>query len=130
MIIAVKSVFTLATLCFAAGAWQARRNNALHRRLMLLGLLFTLGIAVTLVLGVHVMGSTYGPAGWLVQMAGGPAGAKGWLLAHRALATLTFVLLCVQVEAGWRRRPRHRRLAPVVLVLWGFTYLSGLTFFV
>ncbi|MEE8397220.1 MAG: DUF420 domain-containing protein [bacterium] len=130
MILTVKLVFTAATLAFMVGFSLRRSNNALHRRLMLLGALLTAGIAVVLVAGVYIFGETYGPAGWLVEAAGSEARARGVLVAHRLLATVTLVCLLTQVVAGLRRSPLHKRLYKAVIPLWFLTYGSGLVVFV
>jgi len=130
LIVTVKMVFTLATMLFAWGYMVSRRNNALHRRLMVLGFVATLSIAVVLVVGVHLLGQGYAPAQWLLGAAGGPGGARMVLLAHRGVATLTLVLLIAQMVAGARRLPLHRRLHRWVVPFWLVTYLSGLVLFV
>ena len=130
MIVAVKLVFTAATLAYLVGFLNRTRNNPFHQKMMLLGFVLTLGIAVVLIVGVHVFGSTYAPAQWLVGLAGGDAGAKGVLIAHRALSTLTLVVLIMQIVTGWRRHPWHHRLYRAVVPLWCASYLTGLVIFV
>lgn len=129
MIPIVKAVMSAATLCFALGYTQRFRNNALHRRLMALGFLLTLSIALVLVAGVHLFGATYGPAPWLSALLGGEGPARAVLTAHRALATVTLLALLAQVISGWRRHPLHRRLHRWVVPLWLITYASGMTIF-
>lgn len=130
MILAVKLVFTAATLAYAAGYWFRVRNNPLHQKLMLTGFLFTLGIAVVLIVGVHGFGGTYGPAPWLVRTVGGESAAHGVLIAHRALATVTLLCLITQIVTGLRRHPLHPRLARATLPLWLLAYVTGLVIFV
>lgn len=130
MILAVKIVFTLATLTYLAGLRVRHSNNALHRKLMALGFLLTLGIAVILVVGVHGFGGTYGPAPWLVSLTGSERGAHIVLLVHRGFATLTLVLLITQIVTGIRRRPLHGRLAPWTVTCWMVSFVSGLLIFV
>ena len=130
MIIAVKLVFSAATLVYLLGLYFRRRNNALHRKLMGLGFILTLGIAIVLVVGVYGFGGTYAPAEWLVRAAGGQTGARAVLLTHRGFATLTLALLIVQIVAGMRRHPLHLRLYKAVIPTWLITYISGLIIFV
>ena len=130
MIIAVKLVFTAATLCYLAGFQMRIRNNDLHRKLMALGFVLTLGIAVVLLAGVYGFNATYAPAGWLIDAVGGEAGARIVLLIHRGVATLTLIVLIVQIVAGVRRLPLHKRLYKAVIPLWLITYVSGLTIFI
>ena len=129
MIVAVKLVFTLATLLYVIGFAMRIRNNALHRKLMATGFVLTAAIAVVLVIGVNVFGATYGPADWLLTAAGGETGARGVLIAHRIVATVTFLCLLAQVITGWRRHPLHHRLYKAVVPLWLITYVSGMTIF-
>lgn len=128
LILLVQIVMTAATLCYAAGLAVRHSNNPLHRALMLTGFGFTLGIAVVLVVGVHVFGATYGPAEWLVGM-GNHGFAYGVLIAHRLLATVTFLLLVAQVITGIRRQPAHHWLFKPVIPLWLLTYVSGMVIF-
>ena len=130
MIILVKLVFAAATLAYLLGYLNRVRNNALHRRLMVLGFLLTLGIAVTLLAGVYGFHSTYGPAAWLVELAGGLKPAQRVLLAHRALASVTLLLLIAQIVTGMTRHPLHRRLVHIVVPLWLVSFSSGLVLFV
>jgi uncharacterized membrane protein YozB (DUF420 family) len=106
------------------------RNNPLHQKLMLLGFVLTLGIAVVLVVGVYGFDATYGPAAWLVSATGSEAGARIVLITHRAVATITLVVLILQIITGLRRHPLHHRLFKAVVPLWLLTYVSGLTIFV
>jgi uncharacterized membrane protein YozB (DUF420 family) len=129
MIFAVKVAMTLATLCYAIGYAARRRDNRFHRRIMLVGFALTLSIAVILVAGVHGFGAAYRPAYWLVRGMGGPERAQWVLIAHRAVAAVTFVALGAQVFFGLRRDPRHLRLYPYVIALWLVTYLSGMFVF-
>ncbi len=130
MFIALIQIFmSAATASFAAGYHFRHRNNALHRKLMLLGLLLTVGIAVVLVVGVHVFDATYGPAPWLVDLAGGEEGARVVLVLHRIFASVTLVLLLVQVVTGIRRLPLHRRLYKVVVPAWLVSYATGMVIF-
>lgn len=130
MILAVKIVFTLATLAYVAGLRVRHSNTALHRKLMALGFLLTLGIAVILVVGVHGFGGTYGAAPWLVALTGSERGAHMVLLVHRAFATVTLVLLITQIITGIRRHPLHGRLAPWTFGCWMVSFVSGLVVFV
>ena len=130
MILTVKIVFTLATLAYLAGLRVRHSNNTLHRKLMALGFLLTLGIAVILVVGVHGFGSTYAPAPWLVSLTGSEHRAHIVLLVHRGFATLTLVLLITQIVSGIRRRPLHGRLAPWTVCCWMVSFVSGLFVFV
>ena len=130
MILAVKLIFTLSTLLFMAGYAMRRRNNDLHRHLMAWGFAAAVSIAVVLVVGVYFFGGTYAPAEWLVELTGGDAGARAVLLAHRGVATLTFLLLLTQVILGLRRHPLHRKLHRAVIPLWFVSYGSGLIVFV
>ena len=129
MIALVQVVMSAATLAFALGYWLRHRDNLWHRRLMALGFLLTISIAVVLVAGVHVYGATYGPAGWLIGLLGGEGPARLVLIAHRGLATLTFLFLAAQVYTGWRRHPLHHRLHRAVVPLWLASYVSGLFIF-
>ena len=129
MILLVQAVMTAATICFVAGYTQRHRNNPLHRRLMALGFLLTVLIAVVLVAGVHLFGAGYGPADWLVAATGGEEPARAVLIAHRALATLTFLALLAQVITGWRRHPLHHRLWRLAIPLWLLSYVSGMAIF-
>jgi uncharacterized membrane protein YozB (DUF420 family) len=130
MIIAVKLVFAAATLAYLVGFVNRTRNNALHRRMMVLGFLLTLGIAGVLLVGVYGFHASYGPAGWLLALTGGARPAQWVLLAHRAVATLTLLVLITQILAGVRRHPLHRRLYRAVVPLWVVTLVSGLVLFV
>jgi len=130
MILTVKWVFTAATLFFAFGYHQRRRNNARHRMWMLLGFLSTLLIAVVLVAGVHLFGETYSAAPWLVSAAGSPAGAKTVIIVHRIFSTLAMVGVIVQVVSGMRRLPLHKRFHRWVIPMWLVSYFSGLVVFV
>jgi uncharacterized membrane protein YozB (DUF420 family) len=95
---------------------------------MAAGFFLTVAVALVLVAGVRAFGATYGPADWLVAALGNP-GARGVLLLHRALATLTFLVLLAQVISGWRRHRLHRRLARLLVPLWLLSYGSGLVIF-
>lgn len=130
MIIAVKVVFSAATLVYLLGLYFRHRNYALHQKLMGLGFILTLGIAIVLVVGVYGFGATYAPAEWLVRAAGGEAGGRAVLLTHRGFATVSLLLLIAQVVAGLRRHPLHRRLYKAVIPAWLITYISGLVIFV
>ncbi len=130
MILAVKLVFSIATLFFIIGYAMRWRNNARHQKLMLLGFGFTLAIAVVLLTGVYAFGASYGPANWLLELTGSVSGAKAVLLAHRGLATVTLVILIAQLVSGIRRHPLHHRLFKTVIPLWIVTYVSGLVIFV
>ena len=130
MILAVKLVFSAATLAYALGYFNRIRNNDLHRRLMALGFVLTLSIAVTLMVGVYGFHSTYGPAEWLVDLAGGAGAARKVLLAHRAVASLTLAILIAQIALGVWRHPLHRRLFRVVAPLWLISFVTGLVIFV
>lgn len=130
MIVIVKLVFAAATMAYFLGYFSRFRNNALHRRLMVLGFLLTLGIAVTLLAGVYGFHGSYGPAQWLVQLSGGPQPAHWVLLAHRAVASVTLLLLIAQITTGIRRHPLHRRLVRVVAPLWLVSFCTGLVIFV
>lgn len=129
MIVAIKLVMSAATLIYAVGLVYRHRDNARHRRLMALGFAVTLTIAVALVVGVHVFGSTYGAAVWLVQAAG-RAGAETVLLVHRGVATVTLLALVAQVVTGALRHPAHGALARVTVPLWLLSYVSGMFIFV
>lgn len=129
MILAVKVVMTLATLCFAIGYAARQRDNRLHRRMMLAGFVLTLSIAVILVVGVHGFGAAYRPAYWLARAAGGPERAQWVLIMHRLLASVALVALVAQVVSGLRRDPLHRRLYPYTIGLWLVTYVSGMYLF-
>lgn len=129
MIIAVKLMFTLATLFYLWGFIMRHRNNGLHRKLMVLGLLSTLGIAVVLVVGVHGFSAGYGPSSWLGDVFGGEIGARRVLLAHRGFSTLTLILIVSQVVTGLWRHPWHGGLGKVVFPMWWISYLSGMAFF-
>ncbi len=129
IILLVQLVMTAATLCYAVGYAMRRRNNALHRRLMLSGFVLTFSIALVLVAGVHLFGASYGPASWLVSLTGGADKARAVLIAHRVFATVTFVLLAAQVYTGIRRLPLHRRLQRAVIPTWLISYISGLFIF-
>lgn len=130
MIVAVKLVFTAATLCYFIGFLMRIRNNDLHRKLMALGFVLTLFIAVVLLVGVYGFSATYAPAGWLIDVAGGEAGGRTVLLVHRGVASLTFVVLIVQIASGMLRLPLHKRLYTTVISLWLISYVSGLVVFV
>lgn len=130
MIVAVKLVFSAATLAYALGLMLRHSNNRLHQMMMGLGFLLTLGIAVVLVVGVYGFGSTYAPAQWLIGLAGGEGGARIVLLIHRGFATVSLLLLIAQIVAGLRRHPLHKRLYKVVIPAWIISYISGLFFFV
>lgn len=129
MIVLVQAVMTAATLCFAFGYAQRIRNNALHRRWMATGIVLTAGIAVVLVIGVHVFGATYGPSPWLVDLLGSEGAAWRVLRAHRVLASVTFLVLAAQGVTGWRRHPLHRRLWRLAVPLWIASYGSGMIIF-
>ena len=129
MILAVKLAMTLATLCFAIGYAARRRDNRLHRRVMLLGFAVTLAAAAILVAGVQGFGATYRPVYWLVRGTGGPEHARWVLMAHRAVAALTFAAIGTQVYSGIRRHPLHVRLYPYTIGLWLVTYVSGMLIF-
>ena len=129
MIFAVKVVMSVATLLYAIGYTLRRRNNLWHRRVMLLGFLATLAIAVVLVVGVQVYGSGYHPAFWLVDALGTERRAAIVLLVHRGVATVTLLLLIAQVVSGWRRLPLHRRLYPFTIGFWLIAFVSGMFIF-
>ena len=129
LILSVQIVMTAATVCFVAGLRVRHTNNPLHRKLMLAGFLLTIGIAVVLVVGVHAFGLSYSPAGWLVAGVGSEEAARGVLIAHRLVATLTLLVLLGQVITGIRRHPAHRWLYMAVVPLWLVSYVSGLFIF-
>ena len=129
IVVLLQIVMSAATVCFAAGFAVRHSNNALHRKLMATGFVLTAAIAVVLVIAVNVFGATYGPADWLLTAAGGETGARGVLIAHRIVATVTFLFLLAQVITGWRRHPLHHRLYKAVVPLWLITYVSGMTIF-
>ena len=120
---------SLATLCYAFGYALRHRDNPLHRKVMTGGFVLTIAIAVVLVVGVQVFGATYRPAFWLVEWAG-EGRAYTVLLVHRAIATLTFLLLVTQVISGVRRLPLHSRLYPFTILAWIISYVSGMFIFV
>ena len=130
MIVAVKLVFSAATLVYLLGLMVRHSNNPLHRKLMALGFLLTLGIAAVLVVGVYGFGGTYAPAQWLMRAAGGEGGARMVLLIHRGFATAALLLLIAQIVAGIKRHPLHNRLYKVVIPTWIISYVSGLFIFV
>jgi uncharacterized membrane protein YozB (DUF420 family) len=129
MIFTVKLVMTLATLCFAIGYAARRRDNRMHRRVMFVGFLLTVSIAVILAVGVNVFGASYRPAYWLVRGAGGPERAHWVLIAHRMIAAAALIVLGAQVVSGLRRDPLHLRLYPYAIALWLIAYISGMFIF-
>lgn len=129
MILAVKILMTGATLFLLLGFRLARSDRDRHRRWMLAGLVTFIGIAVALVLGVHVFEQSYGPAVWCVRLLG-EQGAWFLLKLHRGLATLSGVLLVMKAVSGWKRRPIHPRMGSATLALWLASYASGLVLFV
>lgn len=130
MIVAVKLVFTAATLVYLAGLFMRHRNNPLHQKLMSLGFVLTLGIALVLVVGVYGFGGTYSPAGWLIGAAGSETGANVVLIIHRAFASITLILVIAQIATGIRRLPLHTRLYKAAIPCWLISYVSGLFIFV
>ena len=130
MIIAVKLVMTIATVLFALGLYQSKKNINLHRLYMKLGFLSTLSIAVVLVVGVHFFGATYGPAGWLVKVFGSESTAGIILVLHRFFATVTLGFLITQVVTGIIRHPLHLKIYRYVIITWLISYTSGLVLFV
>ncbi len=129
MIIAVKLVMTLATVLFALGLYQSKKNIHLHRLYMKLGFLSTLSIAVVLVAGVHFYGVTYGPAAWLVNVSGSEATAGIFLVLHRVFATVALIFLITQIVTGIVRHPLHLKIFRYVIITWVITYTSGLFLF-
>jgi uncharacterized membrane protein YozB (DUF420 family) len=129
VIFTIKAFMSLATLCYAFGYALRHRNNALHRRIMAGGFVLTIAIAVVLVVGVHFFGASYRPAFWLVESLG-EARAHTVLLIHRAIATLTFLLLALQAISGARRLPLHSKLYPFTILTWIISYISGMFIFV
>ena len=130
MIVLLVQIFmSAATLCYAAGFAVRHSNNDLHRKLMGLGFLLTLGIAVVLVAGVHLFDAKYGPALWLIDLAGGESNAGIVLIAHRIFATVTLLLLLTQVYSGLRRLSIHHQVYKALVPAWLITYLSGMFIF-
>ena len=130
MIIAVKIVFSLATLAFIAGLRVRRSNNQLHKRFMILGFILTLSIAMILIAGVHLFNQTYGPAQWLVEISGGINQAKNVLIAHRVFSTIALLFLVTQVITGIVKNPLHRVLVKFVIPFWSISFFTGLVIFV
>ena len=120
---------SLATLCFAFGYAMRHRDNLRHRQMMAAGFIVTLGIAVVLVVGVQVYGAAYRPAYWLVEWLG-DARAHTVLLIHRAIATVTLLLLIAQVFSGIRRLPLHKVIYPFTIGAWLISWVSGMFIFV
>ena len=129
MILVVKLAMTMATLCFAVGYAARRRDNLLHRRVMLAGYLLTLTAAGMFVTSVHGFGAIYRPGYWLVRTAGGPEQARGVLIAHFVLASIALLALGMQVVSGLRRDPIHRRAYPYAIALWLAAYVTGMFIF-
>jgi uncharacterized membrane protein YozB (DUF420 family) len=129
VIFTVKLIMSLATLCFAFGYALRHRNNLAHRKIMAAGFVLTIAIALVLVVGVQAFGATYRPAFWLVEWLG-DARAHIVLLVHRAIATVTFLLLAAQVVSGIRRIPLHNRIYPFTILTWIISYVSGMFIFV
>ena len=129
MILAVKLVMTIATVFFALGLYQSKKNVNLHKLYMKLGFISTLSIAVVLVAGVHLFGATYGPAAWLVNVSGSKATARIILVLHRIFATVTLGFLITQVVTGIIRHPLHHKLFRYAIITWLISYTSGLVLF-
>lgn len=126
MILALKAVMTLATLCYAVGYASRHRDNRLHRRAMLAGTALVLGGAMLLAAGVAGFGTPYHAAYWLTRAVGGAERAR-WLLAfHGIIAGVALVLLAVQTGTGLHRALLHTRLYPFTISLWLLTYISGM----
>ncbi len=129
MILVVKCLMTFATVLFVVGYRVAGKHDQLHRRLMISGLVSFLGVAMVLVVGVHVYGATYEAAAWAVRLFGG-RGSLNLLIAHRGVATISALLLLAQAWTGWKRRSVHPRMARLTLALWLVSYISGSFLFV
>ncbi len=129
MIFAVKLLMTLTTGFLVVGYRVAKRDNDLHKKLMVLALVGFAGTALALVVGTHVFEQTYSPAAWSVRLFG-PTGASRLLLVHRGFASISACFLIFQACTGWMKRPAHPRLGRSTLVLWVVSYVSGLVLFV
>jgi hypothetical protein len=98
-----------ALACFVR-AFALRKATPRHVRWAVAG--FALDVVGTLAVLV-----TSRVLGWHV-----PARALEVALVHRVFAYVATSLLLVQAITGARRHPLHRRLGPVVLVVYSTTY--------
>jgi len=95
------------------------RNNPLHRRLAILGVVFNLVSSVYLVYAVRIAGFEM-PARF----------GDTVVISHRIFATLMAILMLVMLWSGIsRRRGLHVALHRVFLPGYTLTYISGLVIF-
>jgi hypothetical protein len=101
-------------------AWFFRtRNNPLHRRLAILGVVFNLVSSIYLVYAVRIAGFDM-PARF----------GDTVVTAHRLFATLMAVMMLVMLWSGIRRRRGlHVALHRIFLPGYTLTYISGLAIF-
>ena len=116
---------SLAMALFLAGYAFRRRNNRLHRALMLAAIATTTLTAAALLMAVHVLsGGDFRVAGFFPR-------APHWvILAHRIAASVAFLLMFAMAWTGYRRiRLWHVRLHFVFFPLFVLVYISGLLIF-
>jgi uncharacterized membrane protein YozB (DUF420 family) len=116
---------TVALLFYLAGFYYRRRDLRIHRILMSLGIFSTVAAAVALLVAVRLIHDGDRVA------AGFVSAVDEWIVvAHRVVASVTFVLMFVMLGTGiGRRRAIHVATARWFLPLYVIVYISGLLIF-
>jgi len=113
---------TLSLLCFYVGYFFRTRDNLLHQRVNLLGVVFNLAAAIYLLLIKYAFGG-------LSAFSIFPA-AERWVIdTHRAFAALSLLMMLAMAFTGLRRkRTVHTAMHWVFLPLYTLVLISGFFF--
>jgi hypothetical protein len=126
LIFFAKLFLSAATLCIGLGYGARHRANALHRRLMALGVaLAWLGAAVVLA-GRAGFALPLHPAYWLVELTGSDRAAGIVAAVQQGLGVAVLLALTGQAVLGRLRHPWHRPLAWVALPAWLALWVSSM----
>lgn len=119
----INTGMSLSIVCFYLGYYYRFSNNARHRTLNTLGIVFNLLAAVYLLVKKYLMGG--------VEAMGIIAIVPEWaVLTHRFFAGVALLLMLAMGYTGWMRKKEvHRKLHFVFLSLYTIIFLSGLSIF-
>lgn len=123
-LIIVNTGITASVVFFALG-YIFRKRLKLHRPFMIMGIFANLLSALALLFSVYVLYlGDREAAGFIATV------SPFWIFVHRFVASTAFALMFVMAWTGLRHDgKRHVRLHLIFIVLYLFTYITGLLFF-
>ena len=128
MLIALRYGLGLATLLFILAYISIKKKKQpLHQVLALTGVIITVVVGLALIIMVQMVSdgdsSRVGiiAAEWALPY---------YSLAHRALATIAFLLMLYMAVSGLMKKTRyHKKIGPIFLAIYLIVYFSGLVIF-